>query len=158
MWLGEPPLAGRVVGAAYEALLAAAGAAARDALARAIDEVLGATSLPRERAKGHRWVAYDLRPFVAGLELLPAVADDDGGARLEMRLRHDPERGIGRPDEVLAELGERVGAPFEAVRIQRTALVLTQPKGVERAARRSRREVRGGCGQSARVRPLRRPP
>jgi len=131
VWLGEASLPGRVIGALYEAGVAGPGAS-REALMRAISGILAASTLPRERAKGERRVAYDLRPFVDGLEVLPE-ADAPDAVRLSMRLRHDPEKGIGRPEEVIAELGDRVG-PFDAVRIRRTALVLAEPKGVERAA------------------------
>ena len=91
----------------------------------------GRTDPARERVKGDRRVAYDLRPFVDELASISADASDR--VRLAMRLRHDPERGIGRPDEVLAELADRAGA-IETVEIRRTALVLAAPKGVERAA------------------------
>ena len=131
VWLGEAPLPGRVIGAVYEALIAGPGIVSRDGLARAIDELLAARTLPRERVKGDRRVAYDLRPFVDELASIPADASDR--VRLAMRLRHDPEKGIGRPDEVLAELADRAGA-IETVEIRRTALVLAAPKGVERAA------------------------
>jgi hypothetical protein len=133
VWLGEPPLPGRVLGAEYGALIAGPGVTSRDALGHAIDGLLSASSLPRERAKGERRVAYDLRPFVDRVWLLPAPADEAEGTTLAMRLRHDPEKGIGRPEEVVAELADRVG-PFEHVRIWRTGLVLAEPKGVERAS------------------------
>jgi radical SAM-linked protein len=131
VWLGEASLPGRVVGAVYEAGAAGPGAS-RDALTRAISGMLAASTLPRERVKGERRVAYDLRPFVDALAVLPD-ADGPEGVRLSMRLRHDPEKGIGRPEEVIAELADRVG-PFDTVWIRRTALVLAEPKGVERAA------------------------
>src|SRR5262245_28278688 len=94
VWLGEAPLPGRVIGAVYDAEVSGAGAS-REALARASVGILAASTLPRERVKGERRVAYDLRPFVEGLDVLP---DDpvSGGLRLAMRLRHDPEKGIGR--------------------------------------------------------------
>jgi len=133
VWLGEPPLPGRVVGAVYEAVVVGPGAASPDTLMRGIDGILAASTLPRERIKGERRVAYDLRPFVAGIEVFPAGTGDAGGVRLGLRLRHDAEKGIGRPDELLAELADRVGA-FETATIRRTALVLAEPKGVERAA------------------------
>ena len=60
VWLGEPPLAGQVVGAAYRIDLAGAGAA--DIVAAATG-LLAADHLPRERQKGTTTVAYDLRPL-----------------------------------------------------------------------------------------------
>jgi len=132
VWLGEAPLPGRVVGAVYEAVVAGTDAS-RDALARATSGVLAASTLPRERVKGERRVAYDLRPFIDGLEVIGEGGSGSGSVLLSMHLRHDPEKGVGRPEEVIAELADRVG-PFEVLRIRRTALVLTEPKGVERAA------------------------
>ena len=58
----------------------------------------------RCRASGARAtpsIAYDLRPFVDGVE----VAEADGGTVVRMTLRHDPEKGVGRPEELLAALG-----------------------------------------------------
>ena len=50
-------------------------------------------------------MAYDLRPFVEAL----AVEEAGGAPRLRMRLRHDPEKGIGRPDEVKRILMDSAG-------------------------------------------------
>ena len=50
-------------------------------------------------------IAYDLRPFVDDVE----VAEPDGAPVVRMTLRHDPEKGVGRPEELLAALGEAVG-------------------------------------------------
>ena len=81
VWLGEAPLPGRVIGAVYEALIAGPGIVSRDGLARAIDELLAARTLPRERVKGDRRVAYDLRPFVDELASIPLTRATASGWR-----------------------------------------------------------------------------
>ena len=123
VWLGEPPLAGRVVAADYRVeLLGPLSSAARARLNPAVDALLGARSLPRERRRGDRSIAYDLRPLLLDL----ALADlPSGGPVLRMRLRFDPEAGVGRPDEVLAALSEASGAELTAARVVRERLWLT---------------------------------
>ncbi len=89
-----------------------------DLLQREVDRVLAAASLPRERRKEGKTVAYDLRPMVQG------VAVEEGEGRrpaVRMRLRTDAQ-GAGRPDEVLRELGLD---PAEC-RITRLRLVLSE--------------------------------
>jgi hypothetical protein len=135
VWLGEPALPGQVVASVYRAELAP-GAVGTAALADACATLLGATSLPRLRAKGQTTVAYDLRPFVDGLEV-DATASH---GRLRMVLRHDPERGVGRPDEVIAELSDRLGSVLEVASLVRERLVLAPSEPVpEPPARRPRR-------------------
>ena len=41
-----------------------------------------------------------------------------------MELRHDPEKGVGRPEEVLAELAGRSGVALDGAVIVRERLVL----------------------------------
>ncbi len=105
VWLRAPSLAGQVVASVYR--VAAPSAADRERLATAVRSMLAAPSLPRERTKGDRAVRYDLRPFLEAVVFEPA----GDVALLRMTLRHDPERGVGRPEEVLAELSERAGGP-----------------------------------------------
>jgi radical SAM-linked protein len=126
VWLGEPALPGRVVAAEYRAVVAGIDA---ERLSAAIETLLAASALPRERLKGDRRVAYDLRPFV---DTLAAVRSADGSTEVRMRLRHDAEKGIGRPEEVLLELGERADCSLAGAPIVRLGLVLADPKGVER--------------------------
>ena len=76
-------------------------------------KVLSAASIPRER----RGKAYDLRPLIEDIHLLP---DEPGGmVCLSMRLAAR-EAATGRPEEVLAELG--VG--IEAARVHRVKLMI----------------------------------
>jgi radical SAM-linked protein len=122
VWLGEPALPGQVVASVYRATIGADAAAAASVRAAA-SAMLAAEALPRLRTKGEGQVAYDLRPFLDGLE----VEDAAGRLVVRMRLVHDPERGIGRPDEVLAELAERLGRPLEVDALVRERIVLRSP-------------------------------
>ena len=120
VWLGEPAIAGRVVGAEYTMPLDwVADPASVAAVREAADALLHAAALPRQRTRGDRTVDYDLRPFVDAVEAL-----DGSPPTLRIRVRHDPEKGVGRPEEVLAELGARSGVSFDPTRLVRTALVL----------------------------------
>jgi Uncharacterized protein conserved in bacteria (DUF2344) len=117
VWLAGPPLAGQVVAADYR--IAVAGAdpeTLRDAAAG----LLRADRLPRERPKGDSTVRYDLRPLLADV----SVAGSDGPATVRARTRFDPVLGTGRPEEVVAALGEAVGAPLTITSLVRERLVL----------------------------------
>ncbi len=78
------------------------------------------TTLPRERPRGDRTVLYDLRPFIGGVD----VRARGRAAEIVMELRHDPEKGVGRPEEVLAELAERSGVALDGAVVVRERLVL----------------------------------
>jgi radical SAM-linked protein len=118
IWLGAPALAGLVRAADYD--IAISGAE-RESLADAVNRLLAAGTLPRARLRGDRTVAYDLRPLVADLVIGPAQRD---GLSLRFRARVDPERGAGRPDEVVAALGELAGATLEPTDVLRTGVWL----------------------------------
>jgi radical SAM-linked protein len=123
VWLGEPPLSGRVAAADYRLELAATpDPPDRAALENACARLLAAPALPRTRDKGGRSVGYDLRPLVTSIDVLEAAPGM--GAGLRIRTRFDPERGVGRPDEVLAALSELAGTPLEATAIVRERLLL----------------------------------
>jgi len=123
VWLGEPSLAGRVVAADYRVELAAADRGPDPGrLALASETLLAAPTLPRTRDKGGRAVSYDLRPLVAAIDVLAEVPDRATGLRI--RTRFDPERGVGRPEEVLMALSERLAEPIEARSIVRERLIL----------------------------------
>jgi Uncharacterized protein conserved in bacteria (DUF2344) len=121
VWLGEPALPGQVVASVYRAELAA-GAGDPGSLRAAAEAILAAGALPRSRRKGESTVAYDLRPFLDGLEIVTRSGSDASAVR--MTLRHDPEKGIGRPEEVIGELGDRLGAPLDVEALVRERLVL----------------------------------
>jgi hypothetical protein len=122
VWVGGPPLAGRVVGADYRVELAAA--ADPGALATAARALLQARELPRVRQKGEGSVAYDLRPLLADVAI-----DGSGGPALHVRTRIHPELGTGRPEEVIAALGDRLGRPLQVTVIVRERLILADDTG-----------------------------
>ncbi len=144
VWLGEAPLPGRVSASVYRAVLEPVVDVAAIRIAAA--GLIAQTTLPRERRKGETTVAYDLRPFIGAVEVDDVHAARDGSAAVageaaaarpdavtvRMTLRHDPERGIGRPEEVLAALSERLGVGLDARSLVRERLVLSAPP--ERAA------------------------
>ena len=118
VWLGAPSLAGQVAAADYRITLASADLTV---LAAACVSLLEAASLPRERPKGGSLVAYDLRPLLADV----GVLDAGPPIRVRARTRFDPVRGTGRPEEVMAALGDRAGTAFDLVSIVRERLILS---------------------------------
>ncbi len=135
VWLGEPPLPGRVIASIYRATIAPP--VALPAVVAAAQTLLTADALPRGRRKGEATVAYDLRPFLDAIEVAAAA---EGGATIRMTLRHDPARGVGRPDETLAALGETLGGePLRPAALVREGLVLSEPPQVAPTAPRGPR-------------------
>ncbi len=130
VWLGAPPLSGQVVAADYRVRVTTIDGVVPDATALAVNiqDLLAAAALPRTREKGGRSIPYDLRPLVARIEVEPgdaATVPVPGSAvQLRIRTRFDPERGVGRPEEVLAALSELAGVPLAAQSITRERLLL----------------------------------
>ena len=139
VWLGEAPLPGQVVAADYRAEVRVRGgvavAAATEILAGAARRMLREAALPRTRDKGGQPVAYDLRPLLADIRVSEAAGsapDDPRGAtrsspdlvQLRIRVRYDPERGVGRPEEVLAALGEAAGLELGFEELVRERVIL----------------------------------
>jgi hypothetical protein len=120
VWLGAPALAGRVTGAVYRVTLEAAGCPDAEAVGSAAAELLAAGELVRTRLKGGRSVAYDLRPLVAGI----SVAEPGPPVVLRIETRIHPERGSGRPEEVVAALGDHLGQPIVVRSMVRERLIL----------------------------------
>jgi radical SAM-linked protein len=120
VWLGGPPLAGRVAAADYRAEVEGPADAARLTAAAAM--LLAARTVPRERRKGEGTVRYDLRPLVMDV----AVVEAGPPVIVRTRTRFDPERGTGRPEEVVGALGELIGEPLTAGRTVRERLVLAE--------------------------------
>lgn len=113
--LQAPALQTQVLAAEYTA--APLDALEPQALAQAIEELLGKDTLPRER----RGKIYDLRPLIYKLELSqPESARPVIAMSLAAR-----EGATGRPDEVLAAMGLEP-ADF---RIERISLILQPPAG-----------------------------
>jgi hypothetical protein len=122
VWLGGPALAGQVTGADYRISVSGADG---PALAAAAAEVLTATELPRERQKGGSTVRYDLRPLLADVR----VVDPGPPVMLRARTRFDPVHGTGRPEEVVAALGDAVGNPLIGRSLVRERLILADEMG-----------------------------
>jgi radical SAM-linked protein len=119
VWLAGPPLAGRVAAADYAIVLAAGPRG--DLIRVAAAGLLAAQQLPRQRARGDATVDYDLRP------LLVAITVEDGPpVSITVRTRFHPELGTGRPEEVVAALGDRLGLPIEIASVVRDRLVLVE--------------------------------
>jgi len=138
VWLGEPALPGRVVASVYRARFDGT-AIAPERLEDEASALLSAPSLIRERRKGEGTVAYDLRPFIGALDAERAGES----VILRMTLRHDPEKGVGRPDELLAALGERCGGALVPRELVRERLELGEgpspkPRGRQATASASR--------------------
>ena len=104
VWLGEAPLPGRVAASVYRADVPGGRAGVGPTPSRRPRAgARGAPTLPRERRRARR-----PSPTTCGRSSTRSTSTPtpDGGAIVRMTLRHDPERGVGRPDETLAALGE----------------------------------------------------
>jgi radical SAM-linked protein len=122
VWLGAPALQAAVRAVDYAVV-------ARDpdvaAVAAAAARLLAATAVPRVRTRAGRESTYDLRPLVDAI-----VVDRDPSSapatrtRIRFRFRLQPERGIGRPDELLAALADDAGAPISPDGVRRTRVWL----------------------------------
>jgi hypothetical protein len=145
VWLGAPAVPGQVIASVYRAQ-ARRSDVDPAALAAACAALLASPAIERERVKGTGTVRYDLRPFIEALGVDtpgdPTGADATVG--LHMTLRHDPERGIGRPDEVLAAIAERMGAAPTVTALVRERLILAPPPDPAPPAPRTRGPRRGG--------------
>lgn len=117
VWLGAPPLAGQVAAADYRIDL---GEADARSVAAAAEALLAADSLPRERRKGSSAVPYDLRPLLVDA----GVVDPGPPLLLRARTRFHPVLGTGRPEEVVAALGEVLGTPLGVHSVVRERLIL----------------------------------
>jgi hypothetical protein len=119
IWLGAPALAGQVVAADYRIDL---GDVDAGVIIAAVDALLAAERLPRERLKGGSTVRYDLRPLLA----MAWVADPGPPLLLGIRTRFHPELGTGRPADVLAALGDTAGMILDDGSIVRERLILAE--------------------------------
>lgn len=119
VWVGAPSLAGQVAAADYRIDL---GEADARVVADACAAVLASDALPRERTKGATTVPYDLRPLLIDAD----VADPGPPLLLRARTRFHPALGTGRPEEVVAALGDHIGSPLVARSIVRERLILIE--------------------------------
>jgi radical SAM-linked protein len=119
VWLGAPPLAAQVVAADYRIRLVPESPDAWE-VASAANRLLARESIQRQRPQGGGQVRYDLRPLLGGIDVRapgPPVV-------MRVRTRFDPQLGAGRPEEVLAALGELIGRPCVAADTVRERLIL----------------------------------
>ena len=123
VWLGGPPLAGRVVAADYRVTLGGTVTGAQ--VETAVVELLQARVIPRERAKGDGTVRYDLRPLLADARVVTAGPQ----CVVRIRTRFHPELGTGRPEEVVLAISDRIGTPIAIDAIVRERLVLADDPG-----------------------------
>ncbi len=123
VWLGAQALAGRVTGAVYRVTLD--GETDARMVAAAASGLLEAPQLIRTRLKGGSPVAYDLRQLLAGIEVVQP------GPPLVLRVgtRIHPERGSGRPEEVVAALADHLGRALGCGSIVRERLILADESG-----------------------------
>ena len=92
-------------------------------IAEAARSLIAAPSLPRTRRKGATEKTYDLRLLLDGLDVAstrPVV--------LRARTRFHPEHGTGRPEEVVAALGESAGVAIEIAALSRIRLLLADDR------------------------------
>jgi radical SAM-linked protein len=118
VWLGAAALAGRVTGAIYRVTLGSD--ADPVVVAAAATSVMEAAEVRRTRLKGGATVTYDLRPLLAAIDVVgqgPPVV-------LRITTRIHPERGSGRPEEVVGALADRLGHPLTTQAIVRERLIL----------------------------------
>jgi len=117
VWLGAPALAGQVAAADYRIDL---GSADAPTVAAAAAALMAATELPRDRQKGASTVRYDLRPLLIDVR----VADPGPRVEVRARTRFHPVLGSGRPEEVVAALGEAAGLSLVAGSVVRERIIL----------------------------------
>jgi radical SAM-linked protein len=108
----EPALQTQVRSAEYEVTLL--DGADRSTVQAGLERLLNAQALPRTR----REKAYDLRPLIEDLRLLPALDAMPASVCIFMQLSAR-ESATGRPEEVLRELGIEPNN----TRVERTRLI-----------------------------------
>lgn len=151
VWLAGPSVASLVSAGDYRVTVTTeAGAAAPGEpevvatelttaeIETAVGALLAAPRLDHVRTKGHSDVTVDIRPHLQQLRLSadpvraagtadPAAAAARGSAGsfdLWMRLRLGGEGGVGRPEEMVAALGDRLGRRLAPAQITRLRIVL----------------------------------
>jgi radical SAM-linked protein len=143
VWTGAPSLPSLVVAGDYRATMEAEDGRTVEASAveAAATALLAAPRIEVHRSKGAGEVAVDIRPHIRALRVLaqggaaPAhggrstsggASMPGGGGSIElwMRLRLGGEGGVGRPEEVIGALGERLGRRLVVGRLTRVRIVL----------------------------------
>jgi Uncharacterized protein conserved in bacteria (DUF2344) len=103
VWLGAPSLPAAIAGADYRITLA--DAVDPNLLRLAAESLLAAGELRRPKPKGDADAMYDLRPLLVDV----VVARPGPPVVLRVRTRIHQTLGSGRPEEVVAALGEQLG-------------------------------------------------
>jgi hypothetical protein len=108
-------------------------AALEGRVAAAIAALLTEPRVERRREKGGGPVVVDIRPHVVDLCVIPDRdaadrPDPAAGIALAMRLLLGGERGVGRPDEVVAALAERLGIELVVDSLVRRRVVLADDR------------------------------
>ena len=130
VWTGAPPLASVVAAADYRVELEQPSPE-RDALRVAARDLLNSPTLERERQRGSGHVRYDLRPLLGDVDVeVPA----GGLPALVVRTLFHVERGAGRPEEVVAALGERLRTALAVRSTTRLRVLLVDELGQVPAA------------------------
>ena len=119
VWPGAPALAGQVAAADYRFELEDLDPVDVE---RAAADLLASDRLPRERRKGTDTVEYDLRPLLADLTIVSAGPP----VVVRARTRFDPVLGTGRPEEVVAALGDRLRVAVQPRSIVRERVLLAE--------------------------------
>jgi radical SAM-linked protein len=128
VWLGEPALPALVIAADWQVTLK--GPPPVEELRAASAQLLASATVPRQRTRGTAGASYDLRPLIDDIRV------EEPTGELRLRTRFHPERGVGRPEEVVGALGERLGQTLTVDRMVRTALILApaKPDSLDRTA------------------------
>jgi radical SAM-linked protein len=125
VWLSSPTLASLVTAGDYRAVVAVEADVTASEVTDAIAAMLAAQTIERTRTKGQGQVTVDIRPHVLDLRLGASSADAKPPFHLWMRLRLGGESGVGRPEEVVAALRERLGRSLVIGQVTRERIVLS---------------------------------
>jgi radical SAM-linked protein len=130
VWSGWPALPGQVVAGDYRVAVTAAAerGPTAETLEAAIGALLAAPRLDARREKGGATITVDTRPHLIALRATSTPADGsfDRTFQLWMRLRLGGERGVGRPEEVVAALEARLGYELRASAFVRERILLQE--------------------------------
>ncbi len=140
VWIGAPSLPASVIAGDYRVTVGpgvAGGTGDRapiesSRIEAAVAALLAEPRIERRREKGSGWVIVDIRPHI--LDLAMDWEPDAGAApdptaapaiALSMRLLLGGERGVGRPDEVVAAIADLLGVELPVDSIVRRRVVLS---------------------------------
>ena len=118
VWVGAPPLQAALRAADY--VVSLPEDAPLEALEEAVGGLMAAPTLERARTRGTSTVQVDVRPLIDSVHVLGEPP------RLEIRTRFFPDRGAGRPEDVLDVLATTLDAPIEWGDIVRERLILAE--------------------------------